>query len=88
MIKVFGLYKERTEEEYGFSSKMSSGEVGKLYALVFRTQFSSLTAEEKSFPTRAASGGLQGTSLTPIPENNSVPLLLHVEAASTLSSSD
>ena len=47
MRKLFGLYKERTEEGYGFSSQMSNGEKGVFYAIVFKTQFSLLTAEEK-----------------------------------------
>ena len=45
--KIFGLYKDGIEERYDFSSQMSNGEKGTFYALIFKPQFSTLTAEEK-----------------------------------------
>jgi hypothetical protein len=47
MRKTFGSYKNRNEERHGFSKQMSSGEKGTFYAVVFQSQFSTLTAEEK-----------------------------------------
>lgn len=44
---AFGTYKDRVEERIGFSSKMLTGETGKFYAVVFKSEFASMVVEEK-----------------------------------------